>query len=90
MLADVNSDKNLNGTIAKLNKVKDGFQKGIDLTDKGIDAINKGQNQQRDVIESINQVSKSVSGQIGDILAKYDSEITPNFNAKNCSHKRDV
>ena len=26
-------------------------------------------------------MSKSVSGQIGDILAKYDSEITPNFNA---------
>ncbi|ARO62310.1 MULTISPECIES: YhgE/Pip domain-containing protein [Bacillus] len=81
VLADVNSDKNLNGTIAKLNKVKDGFQKGIDLTDKGIDAINKGQKPAADVIESINQVSKSVSGQIGDILAKYDSEITPNFNA---------
>ncbi|QCT42978.1 YhgE/Pip domain-containing protein [Bacillus cereus] len=80
VLADVNSDKNLNGTIAKLNKVKDGFQKGIDLTDKGIDAINKGQKPAADVIESINQVSKSVSGQIGDILAKYDSEITPNFN----------
>ncbi|MDZ4415606.1 YhgE/Pip domain-containing protein [Bacillus cereus] len=81
VLADVNSDKNLNGTISKLNKVKDGLQKGMDLTDKGIDAINKGQKPAADVIESINQVSKSVSGQIGDILAKYDSEITPNFNA---------
>ncbi|MGY2611406.1 YhgE/Pip family protein [Bacillus pretiosus] len=81
VLADVNSDKNLNGTIAKLNKAKDGLQKGMDLTDKGIDAINKGQKPAADVIESINEVSKSVSGQIGDILAKYDSEITPNFNA---------
>lgn len=81
VLADVNSDKNLNGTISKLNKAKDGLQKGMDLTDKGIDAINKGQKPATDVIESINQVSKSVSGQIGDILAKYDSEITPNFNA---------
>ena len=81
VLADVNSDKNLNGTISKLNKAKDGLQKGMDLTDKGIDAINKGQKPAADVIESINQVSKSVSGQIGDILAKYDSEITPNFNA---------
>ncbi|NUC19946.1 YhgE/Pip domain-containing protein [Bacillus mycoides] len=81
VLGDVNSDKNLNGTIAKLNKAKDGLQKGIDLTDKGIDAINKGQKPAADVIESINQVSKNVSGQIGDILAKYDSEITPNFNA---------
>ncbi|PEN43345.1 phage infection protein [Bacillus wiedmannii] len=80
VLADVNSDKNLNGTIAKLNKAKDGLQKGIDLTDKGIDAINKGQKPAADVIESINEVSKNVSGQIGDILAKYDSEIVPNFN----------
>ncbi|WP_258131990.1 YhgE/Pip family protein [Bacillus cereus] len=81
VLADVNIDKNLNGTISKLNKAKDGLQKGMELTDKGIDAINKGQKPAADVIESINQVSKSVSGQIGDILAKYDSEITPNFNA---------
>ncbi|HFK1453314.1 YhgE/Pip domain-containing protein [Bacillus pacificus] len=81
VLADANSDKNMNNMISKLNKVKDGFQKGIDLTDKGIDAINKGQKPAADVIESINEVSKSVSDQIGDILAKYDSEITPNFNA---------
>ena len=27
VLADVNSDKNLNGTISKLNKAKDGLQK---------------------------------------------------------------
>ncbi|HDR7656156.1 MULTISPECIES: YhgE/Pip domain-containing protein [Bacillus] len=81
VLADVNSDKNLNGTIAKLNKAKDGLQKGMDLTDKGIDAINKGQKPAADVIESINEVSKNVSAQLGDILAKYDSEITPNFNA---------
>ncbi|MEK4735176.1 MULTISPECIES: YhgE/Pip domain-containing protein [Bacillus] len=81
VLTDVNSGKNLNGTITKLNKVKDGLQKGIDLTDKGIDAINKGQKPAADVIESINEVSKSVSSQLGDILAKYDSEIVPNFNA---------
>ncbi|KAA0798634.1 YhgE/Pip domain-containing protein [Bacillus sp. JAS102] len=80
VLADVNSDKNTNNMISKLNKVKDGFQKAIDLTDKGIDAINKGQKPAADVIESINKVSKDVSGQIGDILAKYDSEIVPNFN----------
>lgn len=80
VLADVNSDKNLNGTISKLNKAKDGLQKGMDLTDKGIDAINKGQKPAADVIESINEVSKNVSAQLGDILAKYDSEITPNFN----------
>ncbi|HHK5599676.1 TPA: YhgE/Pip family protein [Bacillus tropicus] len=80
VLADVNSDKNTNNMISNLNKVKDGLQKGIDLTDKGIDAINKGQKPAADVIESINKVSKNVSGQIGDILAKYDTEIVPNFN----------
>ncbi|WP_226641086.1 YhgE/Pip domain-containing protein [Bacillus tropicus] len=80
VLADVNSDKNTNNMISNLNKVKDGLQKGIDLTDKGIDAINKGQKPAADVIESINAVSKSTSAQISDILAKYDSEIVPNFN----------
>ncbi|QOW28653.1 YhgE/Pip domain-containing protein [Bacillus cereus] len=80
VLADVNSDKNTNNMISKLNKVKDGLQKGIDLTDKGIEAINKGQKPAADIIESINKVSKNVSGQIGDILAKYDSEVVPNFN----------
>ncbi|MCC1486064.1 YhgE/Pip domain-containing protein [Bacillus tropicus] len=80
VLADVNSNKNMNNMISNLNKVKDGLQKGIDLTDKGIDAINKGQKPAADVIESINKVSKDVSGQIGGILAKYDSEIVPNFN----------
>ncbi|MBS7721582.1 hypothetical protein KIN05_07160, partial [Vibrio cholerae] len=73
VLADVNSDKNTNNMISKLNKLKDGFQKAIDLTDKGIDAINKGQKPAADVIESINAVSKSTSAQISDILAKYDS-----------------
>lgn len=80
VLADVNSDKNTNNMISKLNKVKDGLQKGIDLTDKGIEAINKGQKPAADIIESINKVSKNVSGQIGNILAKYDSEVVPNFN----------
>ncbi len=80
VLADVNSDKNTNNMISKLNKLKDGLQKAIDLTDKGIDAINKGQKPAADVIESINAVSKSTSAQISDILAKYDSEIVPNFN----------
>lgn len=81
VLADVNSDKNFNDQIAKLKKAKSGLQKGMELTDKGIDAINKGQQPAKDVIQSINEVSKNVSAELGDILAKYDSEIVPNFNA---------
>ena len=53
VLADVNSDKNTNNTISKLNKVKDGLQKGIDLTDKGIDSINKGQNQRQMLLRAL-------------------------------------
>ncbi|PEK39823.1 phage infection protein [Bacillus pseudomycoides] len=81
VLADVNSDKNFNDQIAKLNKAKNGLQKGMELTDKGINAINKGQQPAKDVIQSINEVSKNVSAELGDILARYDSEIVPNFNA---------
>ncbi|MDM5186890.1 YhgE/Pip domain-containing protein [Bacillus sp. DX4.1] len=80
ILGDVNSDKNVNNQIDKLNKVKADLQKGMDLTNKGIAAIDKGQQPAKDVIESINQVSKSTSAQLGDILAKYDSEIVPSFN----------
>ncbi|WP_026592564.1 YhgE/Pip domain-containing protein [Bacillus sp. UNC437CL72CviS29] len=81
ILGDVNSDKNVNNQIDKLNKVKADLQKGMDLTNKGIAAIDKGQQPAKDVIESINQVSKSTSAQLGDILARYDSEIAPSFNA---------
>ncbi|MEY8349872.1 YhgE/Pip domain-containing protein [Bacillus cereus] len=81
VLADTNSGKNLNDQIAKLKKAQDGLQKGIGLTNEGIDAINKGQKPAKDVIESINEVSKNVSAELGDILARYDSEIVPSFNA---------
>ncbi|WP_144569337.1 YhgE/Pip domain-containing protein [Bacillus pseudomycoides] len=81
VLADVNSDKNLNNGIAKLNKTKDALQKGVDATNKATTLINNGQQPTKDVIESINQASKNGSAQLGDFLAKYDSEIVPNFNA---------
>ncbi|PED09344.1 YhgE/Pip domain-containing protein [Bacillus pseudomycoides] len=81
VLADVNSDKNLDNGIAKLNKAKDALQKGIDATNKGITLINNGQQPTKDVIESINEASKNGSAQLGDFLARYDSEIVPSFNA---------
>lgn len=78
--ADVNSSKNLNGPIDKLNKTKAGLEKGINATNVAINAINQGQKPAKDVIESINAVSKDTSAQLGDILARYDSEIVPSFN----------
>ncbi|WP_243525604.1 YhgE/Pip domain-containing protein [Bacillus pseudomycoides] len=81
VLADVNSDKNLNSGIAKLNKAKGALQKGVDATNKGITLINNGQQPTKDIIESINEASKNGSAQLDDFLARYDSEIVPSFNA---------
>ncbi|MGE7871459.1 YhgE/Pip family protein [Bacillus paramycoides] len=81
VLADVNSGKNLNGGIAKLNKIQNTVQKGIDATNKANTLINNGQKPTKEVVESINEATKNASAQLGDFLATYDSEIVPNFNA---------
>ncbi|UOB79444.1 YhgE/Pip domain-containing protein [Bacillus sp. ZJS3] len=80
VLADVNSGKNLNGGIAKLNKIQSSVQKGIDATNKATTLINNGQKPTKEVVESINEATKNASAQLGDFLATYDSEIVPNFN----------
>ncbi|MDF9448875.1 phage infection protein [Bacillus toyonensis] len=80
VLADVNSDKNLNNGIAKLNKAKSSLQKGVEATNKGITLLNNGQKPTKDVIESINNAAKGGSAQLTDVLSTYDSEIVPNFN----------
>ena len=71
---------NIPDIIAKLNDAKGDMQKGIDLANKGIDMINKGQQPTKDLVESLNSLSKDASTTLGDILARYDSEIVPNFN----------
>ncbi|MBU4641310.1 phage infection protein [Bacillus toyonensis] len=80
VLADLNSEKNLNGGIAKLNKAQNAVQKGIDATNKATTLINNGQKPTKEVVESINEATKNASAQLGDFLATYDSEIVPNFN----------
>ncbi|MGE7884259.1 YhgE/Pip family protein [Bacillus sp. NPDC094077] len=80
VLADANSGKNLNGGIAKLNKIQNTVQKGIDATNKATTLINNGQKPTKEVVESINEATKNASAQLGDFLATYDSEIVPNFN----------
>ncbi|MGG0646270.1 YhgE/Pip domain-containing protein [Bacillus mycoides] len=80
VLADVNSDKNLNNGITKLNKAKSSLQKGVEATNKGITLLNNGQKPTKDVIESINNAAKGGSAQLTDVLSTYDSEIVPNFN----------
>ncbi|MGE6402202.1 YhgE/Pip family protein [Bacillus cereus] len=80
VLADVNSDKNLNNGIAKLNKAKSSLQKGLDATNKGITLVNNGQKPTKDVIESINNAAKDGLAQLTDVLSTYDAEIVPGFN----------
>ncbi|RWS41577.1 YhgE/Pip domain-containing protein [Bacillus mycoides] len=80
VLADVNSDKNLNNGITKLNKAKSSLQKGVEATNKGITLINNGQKPTKDVIESINNAAKGGSAQLTDVLSTYDAEIVPGFN----------
>ncbi|HGH7181463.1 TPA: YhgE/Pip family protein [Bacillus luti] len=80
VLADVNSDKNLNNGIEKLNKAKSSLQKGVEATNKGITLLNNGQKPTKDVIESINNAAKGGSAQLTDVLSTYDSEIVPGFN----------
>ncbi|MDM5460662.1 YhgE/Pip domain-containing protein [Bacillus cereus] len=80
VLADVNSDKNLNNGIAKLNKAKSSLQKGVDATNKGITLVNNGQKPTKDVIESINNAAKDGLAQLTDVLSTYDAEIVPGFN----------
>ncbi|MGQ0452450.1 5'-nucleotidase C-terminal domain-containing protein, partial [Bacillus sp. SS-TM] len=66
VLADVNSGKNLNGGIAKLNKIQNSVQKGIDATNKATTLINNGQKPTKEVVESINEASQNASAQLGD------------------------
>ncbi|EEK80785.1 Phage infection protein [Bacillus cereus R309803] len=80
VLTDVNSGKNLNNGIAKLNKAKSSLQKGVEATNKGITLLNNGQKPTKDVIESINNAAKGGSAQLTDVLSTYDSEIVPGFN----------
>ncbi|MEI4802349.1 YhgE/Pip domain-containing protein [Bacillus sp. FJAT-51639] len=71
---------NIPETVAKLNDAKGKMQEGIDLANTGIDMLNKGQQPTKDLVESLNSLSKDASTALGDILARYDSEIVPNFN----------
>lgn len=86
--SDVNSSQNLNGTIDTLNQISASLEKGIDATNVAIQAINQGQQPAKDVIESINAVSKDVSTKLDSILARYDSEIVPSFNEAIARTKR--
>lgn len=71
---------NIPDTVAKLNNAKGDMQKGINATNKALDVINSGKLPSKDDIENINAAAKDASKAIDDILARYDSEIVPNFN----------
>lgn len=85
---DLGKTTNIPNTIDNLNTIKGSLQEGTKLTAKGINAIDKGQQPAADVVDSLNTISKNVSASIGDILARYDSEIVPAFNDAIESTKR--
>ncbi|MDC2865313.1 YhgE/Pip domain-containing protein [Bacillus sp. BP-3] len=74
--------------VAKLNDIKATMQKGIDVANKGIDMINKGERPAKDIVESLNSLSKGASNTLGGILDRYDSEIVPSFNDAIAKTKR--
>ncbi|ENQ3106695.1 YhgE/Pip domain-containing protein [Bacillus cereus] len=80
LAGDAGKTTNIPDTVANLNDAKAKMQKGIDVANKGIDMINKGERPAKDIVESLNSLSKDASNVLGDILARYDSEIVPNFN----------
>ncbi|WP_035437663.1 YhgE/Pip domain-containing protein [Bacillus sp. UNC322MFChir4.1] len=71
---------NIPDTVANLNDAKAKMQKGINATNKALDFINSGKLPSKDDIDGINAAAKDASSTLGDILARYDSEIVPSFN----------
>ncbi|WP_028399828.1 YhgE/Pip domain-containing protein [Ectobacillus panaciterrae] len=66
--------------VRQLLQARGDFQKANDLAYAALDAINKGKKPAKDIIDGMNAISKEASKALGDILARYDSEIVPRFN----------
>ncbi|PEA54836.1 phage infection protein [Bacillus pseudomycoides] len=80
LAGDAGKTTKIPGYVAELNDAKGKIQKVINKTNKALDVINSGKLPSKDDIESIKAEAKDASNTLGDILARYDSEIVPNFN----------
>ncbi|MGG2016940.1 YhgE/Pip family protein [Bacillus sp. S10(2024)] len=80
LAGDAGKTTNIPETVAQLNDAKGKMQKGINATNKMLDFINSGKLPSKEDIDGVNAAAKDASQEIGDILARYDSEIVPSFN----------
>ncbi|MEH7460514.1 YhgE/Pip domain-containing protein [Bacillus thuringiensis] len=88
LAGDAGKTTNIPETVAQLNDAKGKMQKVINKTNKILDVINSGKLPSKDDIDSINAAAKDASQEIGDVLARYDSEIVPSFNDAIAKTKR--
>ncbi|RNB57775.1 YhgE/Pip domain-containing protein [Brevibacillus gelatini] len=61
----------------RLHRLEDRVNRQIDILGTIADALANGKKPTRDLVESLNELSKNVSAELGDILSRYDSEIVP-------------
>ncbi|MEH6889629.1 YhgE/Pip domain-containing protein [Bacillus sp. JJ864] len=88
LAGDAGKTTNIPETVAQLNDAKGKMQKGINKINKVLDVINSGKLPSKDDIDDINAAAKDASNILGDILARYDSEIVPSFNDAIAKTKR--
>lgn len=70
----------LNHVIQRLNAVKNNFQQQINTMRAIQNAIERGEQPAKTIVNNLNTLSKDASNALGGILARYDSEIVPNIN----------
>lgn len=71
------SGSRLSPAIARLQSVKDRFQRQLTVVNKLQDALAKGEKPAEELVNELNRLSKETSGELGDIINRYDSEILP-------------
>ncbi|RAV18705.1 YhgE/Pip domain-containing protein [Paenibacillus contaminans] len=71
------SGNRLSPAIARLQSVKDRFQRQLTVVNKLQDALAKGEKPAEELVNELNRLSKETSGELGDIINRYDSEILP-------------
>jgi len=67
----------LTDVINKLDQVKGKFNRQIEILNSIYDLVDKGEKPTQDLINSLNQLSKDASAILGDLIVRWDREITP-------------
>ncbi|NOV01699.1 YhgE/Pip domain-containing protein [Paenibacillus planticolens] len=66
-------------TITRLTGVRTNLTNQIQALNKLQSAIGRGEKPAKDIVNNLNALSKEASASLGNILARYDSEIVPNM-----------